>query len=239
MKYIFLFFFSVLSLYSDAQTFIHDDSDTTLIVEYRNGLQWAYREHNNLIIDVSNVAIKDEYGKYYQLNIYIKNIGDRTILFQPENITSNLILKNNKEKPLLVYTYDSYMRRIERKQEIEQILSSFAIGLNAGMAGYKTANVSGWNYKTGFYSGTINYYDYGAAAAAQIQGYSYISDLERKHNGDQVIKSQGYLRITSIRPGEEIFGHINIKKKKGKSMTVNIPIGNYIYNYNWNLQKEF
>lgn len=237
MKIFFIFALMAISVSLNAQTVILNQNDTTLSVEYRNGVQWAYREHNNLVLGVANVITKDDYGKYYQIHIYIKNLGETAILFQPEKITSLLVTKKDKEKTLVVYTYEQYMRKIERKQELEMALSGFAVGMNAAMAGNRTAHVSGWAPKTGFYSGTVHYYDYGAATAAQIAGYSYLDNLERDFNSDQVIKSQGYLRITSVRPGEEIVGYINIKKKKGKILKLFIPIENYKYFFNWKLDK--
>lgn len=236
MRLLFIILLLITSFCSHAQKFLHEENDTTLLVEYRNGTQWGYREHNGLIIDVSNVAVKDKYGKYFQINIYIKNIGDRTILFQPERISSSIVTKKDKTEDLLVYSYDDYMKRIIRKQKSEEFWSSLAIGFSAGMSGYKTANVSGWSYNSGFYSGTISYYDNAAITSTLLAGEQYMDNLELKHNGDQVLKSKGYLRITTIKPGNEIFGHINIKRRKGKSMKISIPVGDYTYIYDWDLQ---
>lgn len=226
----------VASVQSFSQSFIHNEKDTTLTVEYRRGMQWAYREHNNILIGVSNIAIKDRYGKFFQLYVYIKNLDTKSILFQPENAIATVTNKKGKEKNLFVYTYDDYIKKMERKKKTALALGSIAVELAAGMAGHKTAYVSGWSPGTGLYHGTVSYYDSNAVQNTYMKGEEELSNAEYSYNSDQVLNTRDYLRITTIRPGEEFQGHINIKREKGNTMKVILPVGKYKYVYYWDLQ---
>lgn len=51
-------------------------------------------------------------------------------------------------------------------------------------------------------------------------------------------KSQGYLKITTVHPGEGIIGYMNIKRERGQMMTVNIPVGDGVYSFEWDVTKK-
>lgn len=55
---------------------------------------------------------------------------------------------------------------------------------------------------------------------------------------DRNTKSQGYLRITTIHPNEGIIGYMNVKRKNGLLMTVNIPVGGQVYSFDWDVTKK-
>ena len=38
---------------------------------------------------------KDDYGKYYHLDIFIKNLSETPIVFQPDSVHSNLLTKKD------------------------------------------------------------------------------------------------------------------------------------------------
>jgi len=54
---------------------------------------------------------------------------------------------------------------------------------------------------------------------------------------DREIKRQGYLKKTTVHPNEGIIGYMNIKRKKGKILTINIPINGYVYSFDWDVSK--
>lgn len=237
MRKILLFALLSISLTAVGQTLKYDSNDTTIVMEYYDGQQWAFRKINGVVIGLTNSGSRDEYGKCYQVGIYIRNENNRSVVFYPERITSVLKTKKGEEKPLLVYSYNAYMRKVERSQDWDMALNSIAVGINTGMAGHRTAYVSGWSPGTGVYSGTVRYYDSGAAAAAGIYGSMYLNDLEEKQYKDRRLISKGYLKTTTIHPGEEILGYIKIKRKRGEEMKIVVPINNSIFAYDWILQK--
>ena len=214
------------------------NADTTF-TEYHEGLLWKYIKHNGTIIGSTCYKSRDKYGKYYQLRIFIYNESNDFFVFHPEYISATITTKRNRVKSLLVYSYDKYMRKIEHKQKWSMALNEFAVGFNSGMAAHKSAHVRGWSPRTVFYSGTVNYYDYGAAISSNIQGAMYLDDLQERYDEDRVIKSRGYLKICTIRPVEYIIGYINIKRKSGKLLNVSIPVNNKVYNFCWNLQERY
>ena len=55
----------------NAQTFIQSDSDSTVVTEYNDGKQWAYRKIKDFVVGLTSYESKDDYGKYYQINIFI------------------------------------------------------------------------------------------------------------------------------------------------------------------------
>ena len=42
----------------------------------------------------------------------------------------------------------------------------------------------------------------------------------------------------AIYPDEAIIDYMNIKRKKGKILIVNIPIGDYIYTFKWDVNRK-
>lgn len=55
---------------------------------------------------------------------------------------------------------------------------------------------------------------------------------------DKKAKEQGYLKLNTIHAGEAIIGYMNIKRKRGCSMIVNIPINGKIYSFEWDVAKK-
>lgn len=74
----------------NAQEFIAAENDTTVMSEYNDGRLWAYRQINDFVVGMTNYEEKDDYGKYYQIAIFIKNLGDTPVTFEPKQITSVL-----------------------------------------------------------------------------------------------------------------------------------------------------
>lgn len=130
------------------------------------------------------------------------------------------------------------MNKVKRHQTWEMAAESFAVGINTGLAGHKTAYVNGWSPSTGFYSGTVSCYDSGAATSAAIQGGRYLDYLEEKNEYERITHSLNYLQKTSVRSGEYLYGHINIKRKKGNFLYISIPFGGSYYNFNWRIKNK-
>ena len=54
---------------------------------------------------------------------------------------------------------------------------------------------------------------------------------------DRVAKEEGYLKRTTIYPGETISGYVNIEYKKARSITVVIDINGADYIFPWDIKK--
>lgn len=237
MKKLLIGFLLSITLYANAQVFVVEESDSTVMSEYNDGLLWAYRQIGDFVVGMANYINKDGYGKNYQIQIFIKNLGDSSVTFDPALVTSILCNKHDEKEELKVYSYDAYMKKIKTQQAWAMAMTGFSAGMNAGMAGYHTT------YTTTYGAGHMPYtqvrttYNYAAASAANMAATTQMMTLSKMMSDDKKTISKGYLKITTIHPEEGIIGYMNIKHRKGKMMTVNIPVGDHIYSFKWNVAK--
>ena len=227
-----------LPLVIQAQTFVKAENDTTVMSEYNDGRLWAYRQIGDFVVGMTNYEEKDDYGKYYQIAVFIKNLGDASVTFEPEEITSTLYSKNNDTIPLNVYSYDEYMKKVKKAQAWSMALMGFSAGFNAGMAGYQTTYTTTYGVNHMPYTQVHTTYNYAAASAANMAATTQMMTLSKLMADDRNTKSRGYLKISTIHPNAGIIGYMNIKRKKGKSMTVNIPVGGQVYSFDWDVTKK-
>lgn len=237
MKFIYITILALFSVVCNAQTFIYPENDS-ILTEYNDGKMWAYQNKNNFVVGVTCFEEKDDYGKYYQLNIFIKNLSNSPIIFQPDSIYSNLLTKKNDTIQLEVYTNDEYQKKIKRSQAWAMALYGFSAGLNAGTAGYSTSYSTSYSPNGYAYTTITQHYDANAAYQANIATTNQMLTLGQMMENDRTIREQGYLKTTTVYPGEAIVGYMNIKRKKGKLLTVSIPIKDCIYTFNWDINKK-
>ena len=102
--------FLLLSTVCKAQTFIYPQNDS-ILTEYNDGKFWAYLNKNNFVVGLSYFEEKDDYGKYYHLDIFIKNLSETPIVFQPDSVHSNLLTKKDDTLKLEVYTNEEYQKK--------------------------------------------------------------------------------------------------------------------------------
>ena len=232
-----------------------------LIVEYKDGEAWPYYNKNGIMIGMTNNEVRD-YGKYFQIPIIIANNSMYPIEFEPNNITASLIDKKGNERILKVYSAAEYMKKVRRSQNWAMALNGLAEGLAVANAGYSSSTTnssySGYSssygsvsaygsggYAYGNYSGNSSYYgrssstttSYNGAAAyqAQVIASNRIAAYDNALLSERAAKNEGYLKRTTIYPGETISGYINIERKKGVSMTINVDINGAIYTFPWNI----
>lgn len=238
MRAIYIIILSSLLTSLKAQTFIKEETDSTVMSEYNDGRIWAYRQIGDFVVGMTNYEAKDDYGKYYQIAIFIKNLGETSITFDPDKVTSSLYTKTGDKRDLQVYTYDEYMKKVKKAQAWSMALLGFSAGLSAGMAGYQTT------YTTTYGAGRMPYtqvhttYNYAAASAANMAATTQMMTLSKLMADDRNTKSQGYLKITTVHPGEGIIGYMNIKRERGSSMTVNIPVDEKAFSFDWDVMKR-
>lgn len=221
-----------------AQTFIKPDNDSTVVTEYNDGRLWAYRSIGDFVVGMTNYEAKDDYGKYYQILIYINNLSEESITFNPEDITSSLLTKKGDTIVLDVYSHERYMKKVKRSQAWAMALTSFSAGLNAGSAGYSTSYTTAYGANGMPYTQITTHYNAAAASAANMAAQTQIATLGKMMEEDKKAKEQGYLKMNTIHAGEAIVGYMNIKRKRGISMTVNIPVNGQIYSFDWDVAKK-
>ena len=238
MKKYLIAFLLWFTLSVNAQEIVVSENDTTVLTEYNDGRLWAYKHLGNFVVGMTNYEEKDNYGKYYQIEIFIKNFGETPVTFEPEQVTSDLYTKYNDTIPLIVYSYDKYMKKVESSQAWSMALLGFSAGWNAGMAGYQTTYTTTYGVNHMPYTQVHTTYNYAAASAANMAATTQMMTLGKLMADDRNTKSQGYLKITTIHPNEGIIGYMNIKRKRGQLMTVNIPVGGQVYSFDWDVTKK-
>lgn len=223
-----LFFSNIIS----SQTFTVTKNDSTIMTEYNDGKLWAYRNADNFVVGLTCYEEKDDYGKYYQAQILIRNLGDSAVTFCPENVSAYLERRNDTME-LEVYTNEEFQKKIKRTQTWAMILTGVSAGLNASSAAYSTSYSTTYSPSGYAYTTVTRHYDANAAYQANLASTNQMIALGKMMDNDRKVKEQGYLKKTTIYPNEAIIGYMNIKKKKGDVLTVNIPIQQYVYSFSW------
>lgn len=230
-------------------------------IEYRDGEEWAYYINDGILIAMTNKEIKD-YGKYYRTYINLTNNSFYSIEFDPSEVVATLIDRNDNELPLNIQTAEEYDKKIKRKQMWEEAMVGLANGLATAGAGYSTTTTtssysgvsnsygnaytygsSGYSY--GSYSGNTNYYgnsisttrtyDASAAYQAQMVASQNMASFSENNLQAREARNEGYLKRTTILPGESISGYFNIKRKKGNTLIVILNIAGAEYQFPCNV----
>lgn len=246
---------------SDNQPIYESPSLNSKKVSYQNGEAWPYYISDGIMIAMTNTETND-YGKYYRIYINFTNNSFYPIEFDPSDVTAVLTDKKGKEVALEIQTAEQYDKRIRRTQMWEEALVGFANGLAAANAGYSTSTTnssySGYSssygsasaygsggYAYGNYSGHSNYYGssvsttttYDAAAAyqAQLAASQNMAAFSESNFAVRQARNEGYLKRTTVNPGESIQGYFNIKRKKGESLMIVLTIAGAQYQFPWNV----
>ena len=238
MKKLLIVILAFFAYLSNAQTFLAEDNDSSVKTEYHDDLLWAYQQIDDYVVGMTAYKEKDDYGKYYQIVIFIKNLSNASILFIPDSVTATLMDKGGKDNEMKVYSYERYMKRVKRHQAWSMALTGFALGMNAGMAGYQTTTSTAYTYGGAPYLQTQTTYNYAAASAANMAATSELMMLSQMMDDKRKTKSEGYLRKNTIHHDEGLLGYMNIKYKKGKKLKVNIPIGSHTFSFVWDVSKK-
>ncbi|EKJ91749.1 hypothetical protein QR305_02009 [Bacteroides finegoldii] len=238
MKYICLFLFVCISIISKAQTLILSENDSTVMTEYNDGNLWAYRNANGFIVGLTAYETKDDYGKYYRIDVFIKNQCDSSVIFMPENVTSQLLTNRGDTSQLVVYTNESFQKKIRKSQNWAMALYGFSSGLSAGSAGYSTSYSTSYSSNGLSYTTVTNHYDANVAIQANMASSYQMQTLSKMMDNDREVKKQGYLKKTTLHPNDGIIGYMNIKRKKGRILTVNVPINGHLYSFDWDVKSK-
>lgn len=67
--------------------------------------------------------------------------------------------------------------------------------------------------------------------------YIQLDVMDKQMELDRKIREEGYLKKNTIHYGEGIIGFMNVKRIKGKTMQVVIPVNGIDYIFDWNVEK--
>ena len=118
-------------------------------------------------------------------------------------------------------------------------LNSYGNASAYGSGGYAFGSYNGFGsyYGNSSTTSTTVSYDGAAAYQAQVIASNRIANYEHALLEDRTIKQEGYLKKTTIHPGDVIQGYVNIKRVKGDSMVVSVDINGAKYEFPWDVSK--
>ncbi len=219
-------------------------------VECSDENYWSYYNKNGIKVYTTVLKVRD-YGSYFQIPIIIANNSMYPIEFDPDNVTASMTGsandyyapytdRSNAEYELTVFSVAEYMKRVERQQNWAIALIAFSAGITAASAGYSTSTTI--TSYSGAISGssisTTTSYNPTLAFQAQVLASDRIAFYGNALLAERETKDVGYLKKTTIYPGEIIYGYINIEQGSGKDLTVNLDVNGIAYPFKWALERK-
>lgn len=235
--------------------------------EYRDGKPWSYYTKNGIIVAMTNDLVKDygkwyqisliisnhsiapiDFDPEKITSTLIDKKGREVVL---EVYSSDQYMRKVRKRQ----TWNMILAGIgEGLAAANAGYSQSTTTTSSSYNGYSNSHGNAYAYGTGGYayggySGTGSYYgnstttsttvNYDAAAAyqAQVIARNRMANYENALLQDRAIKQEGYLRKTTIHPGESIQGYVNIKRVNGVSMTVVVDIDGAKYKFPWNVSQ--
>lgn len=204
--------------------------DPDLFTEWIDGKYWVYKNDSSSVVGMAIYFDSDDYGDYYQINLFVMNLSDHSIIFDPYDISARLA-SGSDTNSRNAYTLGEYMNKINKKQRRDNILYGISSGLNAAAAGYSTTYSNGYAYTT---------YNPSVYALAGMVASSQLRSMNRDIEYDKKIKQVGYIKKNTIYPGEGLNGYMNIERKKSDIgvLCIEIPVGGETYMFQWYIGKS-
>lgn len=228
--------------------------------EYIAGASWLYYNYNGILIGLTNSVLKD-YGDFYKCDFIIANNTICPLDFDPTTIIATVYDKKHKGELLGVYCAEDRQGSAQRRNSkaayfgLAETLAAVAARYAQPAAATESGNGAGkgspsasrnGRFAKGSLTSDTNY-----GANTKIKGATYNSAAAYQSSvienekmaapasaslSDQKARDIGCLKITTINPGESIRGYVNVEKKKGVSLTIEVYLNNTLYSFPWNLQ---
>lgn len=195
---------------------------------YRNGKKWKFYEKNGLTVSVTGCSVSD-YGKYFRLQLLVVNNSLERAEVDPANIMASLTDKAGYAYSLKVFGSDEYQRKVRRRQNWNSVLYGVAEGIDAVEAATGTGSYSG---------ASASGYDAAAAYQARMIAENRLDNYRYEHRFERAVREQGYLKRTTLFPGDDVAGYVLIERRKGKTLYLTIDVNGAVYTYSWEIEKE-
>jgi len=242
----------------DVESFISSTPVKEFGYFYKDDKPVFYYNYKGVSIAIM-LTYDNNYGKYYQANILIKNLSGRDLNFNPNLITARM-QKKKKVLDAEVLTYNEYMKKVQNRQAWAAAAVAFSESMAASNAGYSSSSSqsysSGYSTSTGSASGYVGdtygsvygssstysstygttysqSYDGAAAYQAQQNANRNIANYQGQQYQIKNRLSEGYVRLNTIPNETEYIGYINIKYKKVDRIQVVIPFFDTNFSFTW------
>lgn len=253
--------------YSDNKPLWESPSVNERKTEYRNGTSWQYYIKNGLTVAQTNTTVKDYGKWYridliISNNSMVPIEFDPELItaysVDKKNIQRDLAVWSSEQ-------YIKKVKRAQTWEAVAVGLAEGLSTMDAGYStsttnssAYYSGNSSSYGndfaygsegYAYGLYSGNSSYsgsayetnttitYDAAAAYQARVLSSQRMADFDNAQWQERQAKDKGYLKKTTIYPGETIAGYIHIERKSGVSVYIILNINGAKYFYGWNYGK--
>lgn len=199
----------------------------------------TYIKYKGIFITTLPQAVK-LYGKYYTINLNIRNLSGKSILFDPSKISAKgWRQEKNEFFDMKVLSAVEFDKKVANKQAWGKFLVALGEGMAASQAGqssstttysgssYTTGNVHASGYLGNTYAnayGSVYTTTYGSSHTTSYNGAAaYAAQQQANANYNAYANSQyeireklsdGYVKLNTIRNEVEFSGYFNIKYQK-------------------------
>ncbi|MCD8290705.1 MAG: hypothetical protein LUC91_04290, partial [Prevotella sp.] len=237
--------------FADGKPIYENPSASDMKLEYINDLPWISCENNGINLGVNfdrdGLLFGGNGGGGYKTSIIIVNNSMFPIDISSDNVSMTWTSKKGNKLSLKVYSFSEFSYKEKRVNETDKFLTGvgeFLMSKNAGKSVSQTTSAyvgttgSGRTFSGTTASVTTSFdataaYQAWITASNRIAAYGEVLDANRK------IKEEGYLKKTTLQPGETIVGYVVGTKNKGSFYgvyTVNVEINGLTYTYNWDVE---
>jgi len=232
-------FFSRVKL-NDNTPIFQSPAPNEIKSQYIDDILWYYYVKDGLIVELSMSSTND-YGKYYRVYIRLTNNSFFPVEIDPETFTAGIRDNKGFDKALKIQSATQYDKRINRTQKWEEALTSFSAGVASVSAGLSTTTSNTYGISSsGTYWGHTKSTTYNTSEAIQtrIMMSQELAKFTEQNAQKRKVRNDGYLKRTTINPGECVEGYFNILRKKGKEIYVFLNIADAVFQFWINTEKK-
>ncbi len=247
----------------NVDAFISKTPSREFYIFYNEGspvLRYAYK---GMIIAIK-LAIDENYGKFFQPQIFLQNYNKKDILLDPSKIYAQYEVKS-KFFTAPIFDYKKYISMVKKIQKSEMFWNGLSEGLAAVAAGYSfissnsntyvTANGRSLNYGffgNNMYAGTSSTSITGSTNTKSNStvfngGNAYIAAQYARQNLESLKAKQvdrltsiqnGYIKMNTIFPNSEYSGYCNIPFRLDiNSFLMKVEINGSDFFFEWDNDK--
>ncbi|MCD8298093.1 MAG: hypothetical protein LUC88_11025 [Prevotella sp.] len=236
--------------FSDGKPIYENPSPSDMQLEYINDLPWEIIDKNG--ISVGLTYFRDPSFGFtggYKASLIIVNNSMFPINIGSDNVSINYSSNKGKDMTLRVRSFSEFSQSVQSSNAWAKTfagIGEYMLTKNAGNSVSQTTTTyagttgSGRNYSGAATSVTTSY-DAAAAYQARITASNRIAAYGEALDADRKIREEGYLKRTTLHPGETIVGYVIGTKKSGwayGTYIIDIEINGVTYTYNWEIKKD-
>ncbi len=228
--------------FSDKELIWESPKTEEQISTYCDDINYRCYTKNGVQVIISATLVKEYGKKWYQLGIKITNNSLVPIEFSTDNISATVWNPYDDYSELRVWSAQEFTRRIQRQQNFAAIAVGIAEGLNRafGDDGISVSSTDSYSSRNGFNSSANVTYNAYEAQLQRTMRLNQLIDWENVMTQERIARNEGYIKRTTINPGEAISGYVNIERmtiSEQSYVEFDIIINGATYKFNYNLTK--